>query len=170
MPQQLGISANTDTSVRRKAYHCRKPLKQTNKNCRISANSFRGNYSFLKLFGERSQYISIKFPLHKPFENRGNYSREETIQGRKLFAEIRYAIYIERNENSINNIAWVKVGWKTPNAPVHRSIYIVTLLLPPPVWTLLTLLVEFSSLKIQSLHIKYHNNIFIPKLFWLKAM
>ena len=57
---------------------------------RISANSFRGNYSFLKLFGQRSQYISIKFPLHKPSENRGNYSREETIQGRKLFAEIRY--------------------------------------------------------------------------------
>ena len=57
---------------------------------RISANSFRGNYSFLKFFVQRSQYISIKFPLHKPSENRGNYSREETIQGRKLFAEIRY--------------------------------------------------------------------------------
>ena len=39
---------------------------------------------------QRSQYISIKFPLHKPSENCGNYSREETIQGRKLFAEIRY--------------------------------------------------------------------------------
>ena len=50
---------------------------------RISANSFRGNYSFLKLFGQRSQYISIKFPLHKPSENRGNYSREETIQGQE---------------------------------------------------------------------------------------
>ena len=60
--------------------------------CRISANSFRGNYSFLELFGQRSQYISIKFPLHKPPENRGNYSREEIIQGRKLFAEIRYII------------------------------------------------------------------------------
>ena len=59
---------------------------------RISANSFRGNYSFLKLFVQRSQYISIKFPLHKPSENRGNYSREETIQGRKLFAEIRYLL------------------------------------------------------------------------------
>ena len=59
---------------------------------RISANSFRGNYSFLKFFVQRSQYISIKFPLHKPSENRGNYSREETIQGRKLFAEIRYVI------------------------------------------------------------------------------
>ena len=57
--------------------------------CRISANSFRGNYSFLELFGQRSQYISIKFHLHKPPENRGNYSREEIIQGRKLLAEIR---------------------------------------------------------------------------------
>ena len=58
---------------------------------RISANSFCGNYSFLKLFGRRSQYLSIKFPLHKPSEKRGNYSREEIIQGRKLFAEIRYS-------------------------------------------------------------------------------
>ena len=26
-------------------------------------------YSILELFGQRSQYISIKFPLHKPYEN-----------------------------------------------------------------------------------------------------
>ena len=26
-------------------------------------------YSILELFGQRSQYISIKFPLHKPSEN-----------------------------------------------------------------------------------------------------
>ena len=48
---------------------------------RISTNSFRGNYSFLKLFGQRSQYINIKIPLHKHSENRGNYSRAETIRG-----------------------------------------------------------------------------------------
>lgn len=50
---------------------------------RISANGFRGNYSFLILtlctvtFGDSTYRC-------------GNYSREETIQGRKLFAEIRY--------------------------------------------------------------------------------
>ena len=43
-----------------------KPLKS---NYRISANSFLGNYSFLKFFDQRSQYISIKFPLHKPSKN-----------------------------------------------------------------------------------------------------
>ena len=49
---------------------------------RISSYSFRGNYSFLNLtlftvtFGDSTYGC-------------GNYSREETIQGRKLFAEIR---------------------------------------------------------------------------------
>ena len=71
---------------------------------RISANSFRGNYSFLKLFGQRSQYISIKFPLHKPSENCGNYSREETIQGRKLFAEIWYFV----SWYDVKHVQWCK--------------------------------------------------------------
>ena len=30
--------------------------------------------------------------------DRGNYSREETIQGRKLFAEIRYSVSAEINQ------------------------------------------------------------------------
>ena len=55
---------------------------------RISANSFRGNYSFLNL-----ALFTVTFDLYFINLNscRGNYSREETIQGRKLFAEIRYS-------------------------------------------------------------------------------
>ena len=58
---------------------------------RISANSFRGNYSFLNL-----ALFTVTFDLYFINLNscRGNYSREETIQGRKLFAEIRYVISI----------------------------------------------------------------------------
>ena len=58
-------------------------------NYRISANSFRGNYSFLNL-----ALCTVTFDLYFINLNccRGNYSREETIQGRKLFAEIQYAI------------------------------------------------------------------------------
>ena len=59
-------------------------------NYRISANSFRGNYSFLNL-----ALFTVTFDLYYINLNscRGNYSREETIQGRKLFAEIRYLIF-----------------------------------------------------------------------------
>ena len=53
---------------------------------RIFANSFRGNNSFLNL-----ALFTVTFDLYFINLNscRGNYSREETIQGRKLFAEIR---------------------------------------------------------------------------------
>jgi hypothetical protein len=57
---------------------------------RISANSFRGNYSFLelglrKLFkgGKYSREETIVFLLFRG----GKYSREENIQGRKLYEE-----------------------------------------------------------------------------------
>ena len=53
---------------------------------RISANSFRGNYSFLNL-----TLCTVTFD-HRTYRC-GNYSREETIQGRKVFAEIRYFFY-----------------------------------------------------------------------------
>ena len=43
---------------------------------RISSYSFRGNYSFLNLEIQRSQYIKPKVTVHKC---------GETIQGRKLF-------------------------------------------------------------------------------------
>ena len=49
---------------------------------RISANSFRGNYSFLSLTLCTVTFGNSTYRC-------GNYSREETIQGRKLFAEIR---------------------------------------------------------------------------------
>ena len=62
-------------------------LWTTNRNLEycISANSFRGNYSFLKL-----TLCTVTFD-HSTYRC-GNYSREETIQGRKLFAEIQYLI------------------------------------------------------------------------------
>ena len=50
---------------------------------RISANSFRGNYSFLNL-----TLCTVTFGVST--YRCGNYSREETIQRRKLFAEIQY--------------------------------------------------------------------------------
>ena len=43
---------------------------------RISSYSFRGNYSFLNLEIQRSNYIRPKVTVHKA---------AETIQGRKLF-------------------------------------------------------------------------------------
>ena len=49
---------------------------------RISANSFRGKYSFLKVEIQRSQYIRPKFTVHKC---------AETIQGRKLFKGGNYS-------------------------------------------------------------------------------
>ena len=52
---------------------------------RISENSFRGNYSFSNLTFDL-YFINLN-------NCRGNYSKEETIQGRKLFAEIRYIKY-----------------------------------------------------------------------------
>ena len=48
---------------------------------RISSYSFRGNYSFLNLEIQRSQYIRPKVTVYKC---------AETIQGRKLYEEIRY--------------------------------------------------------------------------------
>ena len=82
---------------------------------RISANSFRGNYSFLELFGQRSQYISIKFPLHKPPENRGNYWREEIIQGQKLYEEIRWICVWNLRK-------WeCSLSWLSPLCPFARG-------------------------------------------------
>ena len=50
---------------------------------RISSYSFRGNYSFLNL-------TLCTVTLGHSTYRCGNYSREETIQGRKLYEEIRY--------------------------------------------------------------------------------
>ena len=56
-------------------------LKGNMLNYRISSYSFRGNYSFLNLEIQRSHYIRPKVTVHKG---------AETIQGRKLYEEIRY--------------------------------------------------------------------------------
>ena len=45
------------------------PFLASKKTYRVVASSRPVHYSILKLFGQRSQYISIKFPLHKPSEN-----------------------------------------------------------------------------------------------------
>ena len=81
--------------------------------CRISANSFRGNYSFLNFEIQRSQY------LHKC---------EETIQGQKLYEEIRYirpAKIMKRDNKNwahlyIENKVFKKlhlVGWSSKKKP-----------------------------------------------------
>ena len=53
----------------------------------ISSYSFHGNYSFLNLEIQRSLYIRPKVTVHTYVC--GNYLREETIQGRKLYEDIR---------------------------------------------------------------------------------
>ena len=60
---------------------------------RIFSYSFRGNYSFLDL-----ALFTVTFDLYFINLNscRGNYSREETIQGRKLFAEIQYMLLVKK--------------------------------------------------------------------------
>ena len=57
----------------------------------FSAYSFRRNYSFLNL-----ALFTVSFDLFFINLNSccGNYSREKTIQGLKLFAEIRYPKWI----------------------------------------------------------------------------
>ena len=67
---------------------------------RISANSFRGNYSFLNL-----ALCTVTLDLYFINLNscRGNYSREETIQRRKLFAEIRYVNIVGSSASSFGH-------------------------------------------------------------------
>ena len=68
-------------------YNCEKLVDIVVFTYRISANSFRGNYSFLNL-----TLCTVTFD-HSTYRC-GNYSREEIIQGRKLFAEIRYTFLV----------------------------------------------------------------------------
>ena len=53
--------------------------KSLNLDYRISSYSFRGDYSFLNLEIQRSQYIRPKVRVHKSLG--GNYSRVETSWG-----------------------------------------------------------------------------------------
>ena len=64
----------------------------TNFDQRISSYGFRGNYSFLDLGIQRSQYRRPKVTVHKC---------AETIQGRKLYEEIRYILFYAMRSESI---------------------------------------------------------------------
>ena len=73
---------------------------------RISANSFRGKYSFLNL-----ALFTVTLDLYFINLNscRGNYSKEETIQGQKLFAEIQYSAFtMNQGYNLLGDGIW---GW-----------------------------------------------------------
>ena len=61
---------------------------------RISSYSFRGNYSFLNL-----TLCTVTF-VHSTYRC-GNYSSEETIQRRKLFAKTRYLVLAYSNYSII---------------------------------------------------------------------
>ena len=79
---------------------------------RISVNSFRGNYSFLKMESVEIFIVSAlwHFLLHKLNSCRGNYWKGETIKGRKLFAEIRYSFFVQiirALEDKLLNRAWL---------------------------------------------------------------
>ena len=65
----------------------------------MSSYSFRGNYSFLNLTLCTVTFGNITYRC-------GNYSREKTIQGRKLYEEIRYALAVMI---TFRNLLWVKV-------------------------------------------------------------
>ena len=58
-------------------------------------------YSILELFSQRSQYISIKFPLHKPSEN----LKMCCYRDRLLLATLRYMISMTK-VNSLTQF-WV---------------------------------------------------------------
>ena len=85
---------------------------------RISANSFRGNYSFFNL-----TLCTVTFD-HSTYRC-GNYSREETIQGRKLFAEIRYwfscfvCLFLSFFNLFVSLIKWA-VDWHGIFNPVYK--------------------------------------------------
>ena len=64
---------------------------------RISSYSFRGNYSFLNLEIQRSQYIRPKVTVHKG---------AETIQGRKLFKGGNYMRKYGSYLQSVGHHGW----------------------------------------------------------------
>ena len=91
---------------------------QTKLSYRISANSFRGNYSFLNV-----ALFTVTFDLYFINLNScsGNYSREETIQGRKLFAEIRYLLF----QRSPTQMEILSIVFKNVWFPLHYVADIV---------------------------------------------
>ena len=100
---------------------------QTQTMYRISSYSFRGNYSFLNL-----TLCTVTFD-HSTYRC-GNYSREETIQGRKLYEEIRYVVFRKKKiESKVVNISvahlWKSSAWK--GCPPLESIILQYKRRPP---------------------------------------
>ena len=83
---------------------------------RISANSFRGNYSFLNL-----TLCSVTFG-HSTYRC-GNYSREETIEGRKLFVEIRYITFHTQNQKSKSKLIFLYIT-RSEDRCIHARRYL----------------------------------------------
>ena len=85
-------------------------------NYRISSYSFRGNYSFLNLEIQRSQYIRPKVTVHKG---------AETIQGRKLFKGgnymRKYGIYWL--DGIILSKFWKEFWQKSNNSVFHPEFW-----------------------------------------------
>ena len=72
---------------------------------------FYSDYSFLILEFQKSQYIKVR----KLFKG-GNYSREETIQGWKLYEEMQYADFYAKNFLILYPWSWNSI---TSNAILH---------------------------------------------------
>ena len=81
-------------------------------NYRISSYSFRGNYSFLDLEIQRSQYIRPKVTVHKGVE---------TIQGQKLYellwGTIRYSKYGMFFATFHHILFWKVRSWSVRTGP-----------------------------------------------------
>ena len=77
-------------------------LQKRNLYYRISANSFRGNYSFLNL-----ALFTVTFDLYFINLNscRGNYSREETIRGNTIFMSVRNTFTQKRTKIPFSQIS-----------------------------------------------------------------
>ena len=84
-------------------------------NYRISANSFRRNYSFLNLI-----LCTVTFGLST--YRCGNYSREETIQGKKLFKARNYS-----RAETIRRNAVSRMQMKQPCVTPYLIIIWITL-------------------------------------------
>jgi hypothetical protein len=77
---------------------------------RISSYSFRGNYSFLNLEIQRSQYINV----WKLFKG-GNYSRAETVWGNKVLIIYVFILFIWNYNRVLKYHIYRLDGWNGPN-------------------------------------------------------
>mgnify|MGYP006975835862 CR=1 FL=1 len=101
------LVANPNTNPRASSHRFFKYWPGTKCTYRISSYSFRGNYSFLDLEIQRSQYIRPKVTVHKG---------AETIQGRKLF----------KGGNYMRKYGIFKFSRLMPTAAVRLDQLIVT--------------------------------------------